>query len=178
LFSTVLAVVNNISERIQLSRLAKLMRQTVITVLGIILTLFVAIIAVQGSLGAVADGVTSKTAKFAIGFIPVVGSYLADAADTVIGCTLIIKNAAGAAVMIGIIAICLVPILKISAIILMYKLVCAVVEPLSEKRITNCINEVANSIALVLGIVCCVAFMFLICVTAVIGAGNLSAMVR
>jgi len=45
-------------------------------------------------LGAVVDGVTSKTAKFAIGaFIPVAGKYLADAADAVIGCTLLIKNA-------------------------------------------------------------------------------------
>jgi len=178
LLSTGLAIVNNISEKIQLSRLAKLLKQVVVTALGIMLTIFIGFVTIQGSLGGVADGITGKTAKFAIGFIPIVGNYLADAADTVVGCTLLIKNAAGTAVMIGIIVICLIPILKISAMILLYKLTCAIVEPLSEKRITNCINDVANSIVLILGIVCTVAFMFLISITAIIGAGNLSTMVR
>jgi stage III sporulation protein AE len=178
ILATGLAIVNNISEKIQLSRLAKLLKQIIVTFLGLILTIFIGIVTIQGSLGGVADGITGKTAKFAIGFIPVVGNYLADATDTVIGCTLLIKNAAGTAVMIGIIVICLVPLLKILAMILLYKLTCAIVEPLSEKRITNCINDVANSIVLVFGIVFAVAFMFLISVSAIIGAGNLSTMIR
>jgi stage III sporulation protein AE len=130
-------------------------------------------------MGAVVDGVTSKTAKFAIGaFIPVAGKYLADAADAVIGCTLLIKNAAGVAVMIGIVCICLVPLLKILALILLYKLTCVMIEPISEKRITSCISEVANSMTFVLGITASVTFMFLIAVTAVISASNISAMIR
>ena len=60
------------------------------------MTLFIAIVTLQGAIGAVVDGVTSKTAKFAIGvFIPVAGKYLADAADAVIGCTLLIKMLLG-----------------------------------------------------------------------------------
>lgn len=179
LLSTVLNIVNNISEKIQISKLADFLKQITNWALGVILTVFIAIIAVQGSLGAVIDGVTSKTAKFAIGaFIPVVGGYLADAADTVIGCTLLIKNAAGAAVMIGIIAICIIPLLKILALLMLFKVVGVLIQPISEKRLTDCITGISNSLAYILGIVAAVAFMFLISVTAVIGAGSLSSMIR
>jgi stage III sporulation protein AE len=177
--STVLSIVNNISEKVQLSRLAALLKQISLWALGLILTVFVAIVSVQGSLGAVIDGVASKTAKYALGaFIPVAGKYLADAADTVLGCTLLIKNAAGLAVMIGIIAICLVPFLKIAAIVALYKLTCAAIEPIADKRITACLTDVSNSMLFILGITGAIAVMFLISITVLISAGNLSSMIR
>lgn len=179
LLSTILSIVNNISGKIQISRLASLLKQVTGWGLGVILTIFVAVVSIQGSVGAVADGVASKTAKFAIGtFIPVAGSYLADAADTVLSCALLIKNAAGIAVMIGVIAICLVPILKLFALIGLYKIAEVLVEPISEKGLTDCIKEIAGSLAFILGIIASVAFMFLISITAIIGASNLSAMIR
>ncbi|HHW48571.1 MAG TPA: stage III sporulation protein AE [Clostridiaceae bacterium] len=179
LLSTILTIVSNISEKIQVSKLADLMKKTVGVVLGLILTAFVAVVSVQGSIGAVIDGVASKTAKYAIGaFIPVVGGYLADAADTVIGCTLLIKNAAGVAVMIGIAAICIVPMIKIAALVVLYKATCALIQPISEKRITECISGISDSLVYILGIVGAVAFMFLMSVTAIIGASNISTMVR
>jgi stage III sporulation protein AE len=96
--SNILTIVNNISDKIQLTRLVNLIKQIVSWALGIILTVFIIAVTLQGSLGAVIDGATQKAAKFAIStFIPIVGKTLADAADTVIGCTLLIKNAAGAA---------------------------------------------------------------------------------
>lgn len=177
--STVLSIVDNISEKIQVARLASLLKHITSWSLGLILTVFVAIVSLQGSLGAVVDGVTSKTTKFAISaFIPIAGKYLADAADAVIGCTLLIKNAVGVAIMIGIIAICLVPILKMLAIIVMYRIACVLLEPVAENRILKCIGEVAGSMTYILGIVASVAFMFLITVTALITASNLSAMMR
>ncbi|TYQ13366.1 UNVERIFIED_CONTAM: stage III sporulation protein AE [Acetivibrio alkalicellulosi] len=179
MLSTIISVVDNISEKIQVARLAAFLKTITTWSLGFILTIFIAIVAIQGSLGAVVDGVTSKTAKFAIGlFIPVAGKYLADAADTVIGCTLLIKNAVGASIMIGIIVICLLPILKMLAIVILYKITAILLEPIAEARIIKCINNVADSMAVLLGIIASVAFMFLITITALITAGNLSAMVR
>lgn len=174
-----LSVINNISDKIQISKLALFLKQIGTWGLGLMLTVFVAIVTIQGTAGAVVDGVTGKTAKFAIGaFIPVAGKYLADAADTVVGCTLLIKNAAGIAVMLGIVAVCLVPILKIFAMVVLYRVTCVLIEPIAEKRITGCINDIANSLTFVLGIVASVAFMFLITITAIITAGGISAAVR
>jgi stage III sporulation protein AE len=80
--------------------------------------------------------------------------------------------------LIGIIAVCLMPIMKIAAVVLLYKITCALVEPISEKRITDCINDIANSMILIIGSVAVVAFMFIVSITAIIAAGNMSAMIR
>ncbi len=179
LLSTILSLVNNISDKVQISKLASFLKQIGTVILGLILTVFIAIITIQGSVGAVVDGVSSKTAKFAIGaFIPVAGKYLADAADTVLGCTLLIKNASGIAVMIGIVSICLVPIIKIFALISLYKMTAVLVEPIAENRIVKCINDVAGSLTFVLGVVACVAFMFLIAITAIIASSSISTAIR
>ncbi|RXE59680.1 stage III sporulation protein AE [Acetivibrio mesophilus] len=179
ILSTVISIVDNISDKVQISRLAGFLKHVTQWTLGLILTLFVAIVSIQGSLGAVVDGVTSKTAKFAISaFIPVAGKYLADAADAVIGCTLLIKNAVGVAIMIGIIVICLLPLVKMLAIILLYRMTCVLLEPLAEGRIIKCISDVTNSMTYILGIAASVAFMFLITVTALILASNISTMIR
>ncbi len=177
--STILTIVNNISNKIQLTRLASFIKQITSWALGIILTVFIAVVSLQGSLGAVVDGVTSKAAKFAIStFIPIVGKTLSDAADTVIGCTLLIKNAAGVAVMLGVVIICIIPLIKIIALVALYKAASALLEPISEVRITNCINDVAGSMLYIFAVTAAVAFMFMITVTALISAGNLSAMLR
>lgn len=177
--SNILTIVNNISEKIQLTRLASLIKQFTSWTLGIMLTIFIIVVSFQGSLGAVIDGATTKAAKFAIStFIPIVGKTLADATDTVIGCTLLIKNAAGVAAMIGILVICIVPLIKIIALVVLFKAASALFEPISEKRITNCINDIAGSMLHIFALTSAVAFMFMISVTALISAGNLSAMLR
>ncbi len=177
--SNILMIVNNISDKIQLTRLVNLIKQIVSWALGIMMTVFIIAVTLQGSLGAVIDGATQKAAKFAIStFIPIVGKTLADAADTVIGCTLLIKNAAGAAAMIGILLICIVPLLKIIAMVGLFKAASALLEPISETRITNCINDVAGSMLHIFALTAAVAVMFIISVTALISAGNLSAMLR
>lgn len=177
--SLILTIIDNMSDRVKVTKLAHFFKQITLWGLGIILTIFIGIITLQGTLGAVVDGVTGKTAKFAIGaMVPVVGKYLADAADTVVSCTLLIKNAAGVGVMIGVIGICVLPLLKIFAMIVLYRITCVLVEPIADKRITNCINEMANTLTYILGISASVAFMFLISLTAIIGASNVSSMIR
>ena len=179
MISAIISVVNNISDKVNISRLASFSRQICGWGIGIIMTIFIGIVSVQGTLGAVVDGVASKTTKYAIAtFVPVAGKYLADAADAVLGCTLLIKNGVGLAVLIGILSICLIPLLKLAAIIIIYRITCALTEPISEKRITGLLNDVATSITYILGISSAVAFMFLMSVTALISAGTISAMMR
>jgi len=178
MFASIISIVNNVSDKIQLSRLSSFLKQICLWVLAFIMTAFMAVLSVQGSVGSVADGIAGKTAKTAIGFIPVAGKYLADATDTVFACAMLIKNAAGIAVMIGILGICIMPMLKITAIICVYKITCILVEPITDKRITESINECANAASFILGIAACVTFMFILAVTVMIGAANASLMIR
>ncbi len=70
---TVLIITSKITDRIQISKLAGFMKSSIIWFLGVILTLFVGVVSLEGSLSASIDGVTSKTAKAAVSsLIPVV----------------------------------------------------------------------------------------------------------
>ena len=96
LISTALAIVSKVSERIQLDKLSKFFNSSIVWILGIVLTIFVGLASVEGSLSSTVDGITAKTTKAAVSnFIPVVGKILGDAVETVIGCGAILKNAVG-----------------------------------------------------------------------------------
>ena len=77
LIITVLSIISKLSDKIQIDKLAKLLNSSVVWFLGIVLTLFVATISLEGSLSSSVDGISAKTAKAAVSsLIPVVGKIL------------------------------------------------------------------------------------------------------
>ena len=96
-------IVSKISDKIQIVKLANFMKSSIVWLLGIILTLFVGILSLEGTLTSSIDGITAKTAKAAVSnLIPVVGKVLGDSVDSVLGCGVVLKNAIG---IVGIIII-------------------------------------------------------------------------
>ena len=70
---TVLIIISKISDRVQINKIAKFMKSSVVWTLGIILTVFIGVVSLEGSLTSAVDGVTAKTAKAAVSsLIPVV----------------------------------------------------------------------------------------------------------
>ncbi len=79
LVATALGIISKVSDKVQIDKLSKFLKSSVIWVLGIVLTLFVGIISIEGNLSSTVDGVTAKTTKAAVSsFIPVVGKILGD----------------------------------------------------------------------------------------------------
>ena len=70
---TVLIIVSKISDRIQINKLSKFMKSSIVWTLGVILTVFIGVVSLEGSLTSSVDGITAKTAKAAVSsLIPVV----------------------------------------------------------------------------------------------------------
>ena len=70
---TVLIIISKITDKVQISKLGKFLKSSVVWALGIILTIFVGIVSLEGSLTSSVDGVTAKTAKAAVSsLIPIV----------------------------------------------------------------------------------------------------------
>ncbi|QZY57478.1 stage III sporulation protein AE [Crassaminicella profunda] len=178
-FSVILSIVDNFSSKIHISKLASLLKQICIVLIGFILTIFTGIITIQGVTASTADGVTIRTAKFAVDrFIPVVGSFISEAFDTILGCSLLIKNAVGALGIIILAIIIAMPLLKILTLIFIYKLTTAIIEPITETQLVTCLNDMSNAMVLILGTVISVAIMFFFTVTMIVGAGNVTLMMR
>ena len=178
-FSAVLAVVNDLPSKVRIIKLSDFLKQSAVVILGFILTVFVGIISIHGITASTADGVTIRTAKFAAEkFIPIAGKFLSDAMDTIIGYSLLLKNSIGVLGLIIIFMICLAPMIKIVALIAIYKLSSAIVEPIAQSRLADCLNHMGNSLILILATVSSVAIMFFITITVIVGASNITMMMR
>ncbi|MGB7604285.1 MAG: stage III sporulation protein AE [Lutisporaceae bacterium] len=178
-FSAVLSLLNNLSEGIQVSRLASLIRQTAVGILGVMLTIFLGVISIQGVASSSVDGLTIKTAKFAMDkFVPIVGKFLNDAFDTVVSCSMLIKNGIGVVGLIVLLLICLFPLIKILSIIAIYKITSALIEPILDNQIVKCLNDMSNSLMILFAAVASVGVLFFVFITVIMGVGNMTVMLR
>lgn len=179
LISTALSIVSKVSNRIQVDKLSKFFNSTVVWILGIVLTLFVGVISVEGSLSSTVDGVTAKTTKAAVSsFIPVVGKILGDAVDTVIGCSNILKNAVGIVGVVIIVAICVGPIIKLAILMGLYYLAGAICQPIADEKIVKLLDEMGNTFKTLLAIMCSISVMLIVGTTLVLKVTNSSLMYR
>lgn len=177
--SAVLTIVNNISDRFKVSRIAGLFRQITKIALGLVLTLFIGVITVEGVAGAVVDGVTLRTAKYMTGaFVPVAGSMFADALDAVMGGSLILKNAVGLSGVIILAVIVLFPVIKIMVIALVYRFAAALLQPMGDSLISDTLEDMSGILFLTFATVLTVAIMFFLTITIIIGAANFTIMLR
>lgn len=179
LASTALAIVSKVSDHIQLDKLSKILKSGVTWTLGVVLTLFVTLLSVEGSLSSSVDGVTAKTAKAAVSsFVPVVGKILGDAVDSVIGCTSILKNAVGVVGVIVIIGICITPIIKLVLLMATYYIGSAICEPIADEKIVKLLSQIGDTFKILLAILCSLSVLLIIGTTLVMKISNSSIMYR
>lgn len=178
-FSAVLHLVSSLSDKYKLTQLANLLRNISVGFLGVLLTIFLGVISVQGITSSVTDGVTIRAAKYVSGsFIPVVGKMFADATDTVISASLLIKNSIGLVGVIIILFLCAFPAIKILVLALIYNVSAAVMQPLGESPITTCLETIGKSMLYVFAALAVVGLMFFLAITIMLTAGNVTVMMR
>ncbi|NMA95969.1 MAG: stage III sporulation protein AE [Clostridiales bacterium] len=171
--STVFTIISNLNQDLGLSRLNQLLKTICTWILGITFTVFVGVLVVQGVMATTFDGISVRTTKYAIeSFVPVVGGLFSKTVDTVIGYSVIVKNAVGIAGLIIIIMICLMPCIKIFALMIIYKISSALIELISDKKIADCLYDISGIMSTLLVTVLGVAIVFFLTIAIMIAAGN------
>lgn len=179
LIIVVFSIISKISERIQIEKISKFLKSSVVWFLGIVLTIFVGVVSLEGTLSSSVDGITAKTAKAAVSsVIPVVGKVLGDVVDSVLGCGVILKNAVGFIGVIVIIGICIMPIIKIGTLSIIYSLASAVVQPVADEKIVKLLDEMSGVFKLLLAILCSLSVILIIGITMVVRISNSGMMYR
>ena len=176
--STMMNLIGNISENIKVSKIPKLLQKTCLWCLEFILIIFIGILSIEGTLGANVDDeaaigmVNQKTT--AVRVIPVVGKALSDATDSILGATLITRNAVGIVGMIVIISIVLNPLISALIMMITYNVASALIEPIVDSRISKCMSGMGDSIKIVFALMATVCMLFIISTTIMIKLGNFS----
>lgn len=178
-FSAVLSIVSSLSDKYKLTQLAQLLRTISMAILGILLTVFLGVISVKGVTGSVADGVTLRAAKYLTGnFVPVVGKVFADATDTVISASLLVKNSIGLVGVIILLFLCAFPAIKIITLSLIFNLAAAVMQPLGDSPVVTCLETIGKSMLYVFAALAAIGLMFFLAITIMLTAGNITVMMR
>lgn len=175
----VASMVDSLSDRLMLGRLSRLFQRVAHWTLGIGFTVFLGVTMAQGLGAAAVDGVSIRTAKYALdNFIPIVGGMFADTVDTLVGCSLLIKNAVGLLGLILIAGTMLTPLVQTLITSLTYRAAAALLEPLAAPRLVKTIDDFAQVMTLLFIVQASVGAMLILLLAQVLVVGNWTVMMR
>ena len=169
----VITLLNHLSPRMRLSRLAKLLRDGAAWTLGVAFTVFIGVTAMQGMTAAAADGISIRAAKYAVdNLVPVVGGMFADTMDTLVGCAMLVKNALGVTGLTLLLSVAGMPMARTLCAAAMYRLCAALLQPVAPGRVSGMIHDFSEVLMLLFIIQLSVGAMFLLLAAQMLAVGN------
>lgn len=160
-------VLGNLTGEDFLSEFADLIRKGVSWILKTLLICVVSVNVVQGLLAPAIDAVKRSALTRTAEALPWVGNAVGGVTEVVLGTAVLIKNGIGMAGAVITIAICAVPILQMLIMAFMYKLAAALVQPVSDKRITTCISGVSEGYEIMVKVIFSTGLLFMITIAIV-----------
>lgn len=165
-FVTISLVMNMVSafgENIRLNKLGKLFSKSGLWVTGVVFTLFLSIISIKGSITTSVDSVVVKTTQTAVSnFVPVVGKFVSDSLESIMGATEVIGKAAGIIGIIVMIVVSLVPVIQMLVIFVSHKILAALTETITDnKNMIGIIDSFAETYKVLLGVLIGILALFI-----------------
>lgn len=157
-----------------LIKIADFIKWSVIGSLKIIVTIFITYLTVSGAVSGKADIFAIKTTKFVVSSaVPVVGSIISDASESILIGAGIIKNSIGVFGIFAVVSICLIPIIYILANFFAFKLMSALVSIITTKSITDLLDGISNGFNMAFAMICSSAsILFIMMVVSIILVGD------
>lgn len=173
IFSVVFSVVSNLSNNVKLDKFTSFFNSTYKWLIGLIFTVFTAFLSIQGITAGSIDGISIRTARYAIrSYIPILGSYISDGMGLILVSSNLIKNAVGATGLFLLLATILSPLIQLILFMLALKLIAGILEPLGNKQIANFVSSLSKSLVLLIVLIIGLAFIYFIMLGLVMCSAN------
>ena len=162
-FTIAVSIAEAINPSILGFNLSGTLKNISIWILGLIATIFIGVISVQGIMGTAADSLGLRTVKFAASsLIPIVGGAMSDAYSTFSGSISFLRSGVGA---VGI-AVILFTVLSPVITVLCLKIVFSICKGLSaffgQSSIAGLLSGVNSVLTIILGVLACFTVVFII----------------
>mgnify|MGYP001512717161 CR=1 FL=1 len=163
---------------VRMGETAGLLKRLAKWIIGAVSVLYVGTTAVRGMTAAAYDGVAIRTAKYAASsLVPMVGGMVSGTMDTMLGCALLVKNAAGLAAILLTVSVALLPLLRLAVQMLLLRLAGALSEPIAGAQLPAMYAAAADMFSFLFAATLSVALMFLITVALLTGLTGISMVV-
>jgi len=161
--SIVMKIISMFSENVRLNKLGELFSKSSLWITGVAFTAFLSVISVKGSITTSVDSAVVKTTQTAVSnFIPVVGKFVSDSLESIMGATEVIGKAAGIIGIIVMIVVSAVPIIQMLVIFVSHKILAALSETIIDnKNIIGLIDGFAETYKVLLGVLIGILALFI-----------------
>ena len=147
-----LEFVNHLSKEEMLSRLSELLKMLVEWALKTMTGVLVGMQVVQNLVAPVMDTLKRSAIGKTAGAIPGVGNAINSVTEIILTSAVLIRTSLGVVFLVAFLMWGLTPILRYGINGILYKLLAAVVQPVSDKRIAGCINTMGEGCLLLMKI--------------------------
>lgn len=166
LYTGVLAAGSGLGDR-RLLAAAELVKTVCTRLLTGLLLAFTLYLTVSGVFSASVDSARVRVAKTAIsGVVPVVGGIIAEASEAVLAGAGLMKGSVGAFGLLGVLALCAYPFLRLGIQYLLYKLTAFLASMVGSPELCGLINGLGGAFGLILGMVGSCALVLLVSILA------------
>lgn len=146
-----------------LKKIKELMKWAVTNGIKLLLYGFSAYLSLSGIVSGVGDATAIKAVKLTFSaVVPVVGAMIADSTETLLVSASMIRNAIGIFGMLAIIAICILPLLRLTIQYIVLKITSAVCATIGDPQLTNLMESVGDAMGFLAGMTGACGFMMLI----------------
>ncbi|MDO4733288.1 MAG: hypothetical protein Q4B50_07245 [Bacillota bacterium] len=177
--SAVLRLLGSVGSPFSVTKLADLFKDIALGSMSILSSLFLALLSFIGVASASSDGLAIKAVKTASSaFVPLVGRTLADSLDSLLGSSLLLKNAIGLLGALAVLLACALPALRLLAQSLLFRMASALVQPLGEKELSDALAGMGKSLIHLFAVVALCGLFGFFTFALMVGLGNLIMVMR
>lgn len=127
------------------SSLAKLLEGGIGLAQKLLVTFILGLNLIQGMVAPAVDQLKKTATVRTIGVIPGLGGAMNAVSEMLFGAGLLIKNCVGATVIVVLVLLCAKPLLEISVLALIYRVLAALAQPVTDKRISGVLDALARA---------------------------------
>lgn len=158
-----LCVAGSIAPAVRIGAVARVIKSIVSWALGLLLTIFVALLSMQTLVSSGGDAVMAKTTKFLIGsFIPVVGGALGDAFMATQGYMKLLKTTVGAFGLVVALLTFLPIFLQTVIWYFTVNITGAIGELLEVRQISDLMKSAGAALGILIAVICCFALLVIV----------------
>ena len=156
-----------------IERMADMLKGIFVWGLSLTLTFFGAVLALQKGAMHVADSASLSAIRYTISFaVPIVGKILSDSTDIVLGSAGVILGAFGIFGILVVILVCAIPVMRIGAYALLYKLLSIMGLMLEDSAPAKLLSFISNTFLMLTALSVSVSMLFIIAASLLIAGGR------
>ena len=161
-----LSIIGSINSALSFSAVIDSVKKGFLWIVGLIMTIFVGSITIQGIVGVSADTVSTKAAKFMLSsFVPIVGSAISDAYQTVKGSLGLIRSCVGSFGIVAVLAMIIPPLVNILTVKVSLAFSSVISDILGVNKVSLILKSSSTVLTLAMALLLCMGLMLIISTT-------------